>query len=166
MEFKAARRITENTISGLIASGERFRAIVQAAQDAIILGDQEGNILSWNAAAQNMFGYTAEEVVGKSLTLLMPHRYRQAHQQGLERIRSTGERRVVGKTVELHGLRKGGEEFPIELSLSPSVETEEVFYCGIIRDISERKLAEQSLKDSEERLRKIFTSSNDGIFCA
>jgi PAS domain S-box-containing protein len=164
LEFKAARRITENTMSGLIASGERFRAIVQAAQDAIILGDQEGNILSWNEAAQNMFGYTAEEVVGNPLTLLMPHRYRQAHQQGLERVRSIGEMRVVGKTVELHGLRKGGEEFPIELSLSRSVETEEVFYCGIIRDISERKLAEQSLKDSEERFRKIFTSSNDGIF--
>jgi len=164
LEFKAARRITENTMSGLIASGERYRAIVQAAQDGIILGDPEGNILSWNEAAQNMFGYTAEEIVGKSLTLLMPHRYRQAHQQGLERIRSTGERRVVGKTVELYGLRKGGEEFPIELSLSRSVETEEVFYCGIIRDISERKLAEQSLKDSEERFREIFTSSNDGIF--
>jgi len=164
LEFKTARRITENTISGLIANGERYRAIVQAAQDGIILGDQDGNILSWNEAAQNMFGYTAEEVVGNPLTRLMPHRYRQAHQQGLERVRSTGEMRVVGKTVELHGLRKGGEEFPIELSLSRSVETEEVFYCGIIRDISERKLAEQSLKDSEERFRKIFASSNDGIF--
>jgi len=164
LDFKAARTITENTMSGLIASGERYRAIVQAAQDAIILGDQEGNILSWNEAAQNMFGYTAEEIVGKALTLLMPHRYHHAHQQGLERVRSTGEMRVVGKTVELHGLRKGGEEFPIELSLSRSVETAEVFYCGIIRDISERKLAEQSLKDSLERFRKIFATSNDAIF--
>ncbi|MGV7227163.1 MAG: PAS domain S-box protein [Nitrospirales bacterium] len=164
LEFKAGRKITENTMSGLIASGERFRAIVQAAQDAIILGDQEGNILSWNEAAQNMFGYTAEEVVGNPLTLLMPHRYRQAHQQGLERIRATGEMRVVGKMVELDGLRKGGEEFPIELSLSRSVETEEVFYCGIIRDISERKLAEQSLKESVERFQKIFATSNDAIF--
>jgi|GEM_PF-2551719 len=164
LEFKAARRITENTLSGFMANGERYRAIVQAAQDGIILGDQEGNILSWNEAAHKMFGYTAEEVIGNPLTLLMPPRYRQAHQQGLERVRATGEMRVIGKTVELHGLRKGGEEFPIELSLSCSVETEEVFYCGIIRDISERKLAEQSLKDSEERFRKIFTSSNDGIF--
>jgi len=163
LDFKAARRITENTMSGLIASGERYRTIVQAAQNAIILGDAEGNILSWNKAAHNMFGYTAEEVVGHPLTLLMPPRYRQAHQQGLERFRSTGEMRVVGKTVELHGLRKGGEEFPIELSLSCSVETEEVFYCGIIRDITERKLAEQSLKDSEERFRKIFARANDGI---
>ena len=72
LEFKVSRRITENTISGLIANGERYRAIVQAAQDGIILGDQEGSILSWNEAAQNMFGYTAEEVVGKPLTLLMP----------------------------------------------------------------------------------------------
>jgi len=164
LEFKAARRITENTMSGPVASGEQFRAIVQAAQDAIILGDQEGNILSWNEAAQNMFGYTAEEVVGNSLTLLMPYRYRQAHQQGLKRVQSTGETRVVGKVVELHGLRKGGEEFPIELSLSRSVETDEVFYCGIIRDISERKLAEQSLKESLGRFQKIFATSNDAIF--
>ena len=164
LDFKVARRITENAISGLIANGERYRAIVQAAQDAIILGDQEGNVLSWNGAAQDMFGYTAEEVVGQSLSLLMPDRYRQAHQQGLERIRSTGEMRVVGKTVELHGLRKGGEEFPIELSLSRSVETEEVFYCGIIRDISDRKLAEQSLKESVGRFQKIFATSNDAIF--
>ena len=120
--------------------------------------------MSWNAAAQEMFGYAAEEVVGKSLTLLMPHRYRQAHQQGLERVRTTGEMRVVGKTVELHGLRKGGEEFPMELSLSRSVETDEVFYCGIIRDISDRKLAEQSLKASVERFQKIFATSNDAIF--
>jgi PAS domain S-box-containing protein len=164
LEFKAGRKTTENTMSGLIASGERFRAIIQAAQDAIVLGDEEGSILSWNEAAQNMFGYTSEEVVGNSLTLLMPHRYRQAHQQGLERVRSTGETRVIGKTVELHGLRKGGEEFPIELSLSRSAETEEVFYCGIIRDISERKLAEQSLKESVERFQKIFATSNDAIF--
>ncbi|MDH3770775.1 MAG: PAS domain S-box protein, partial [Nitrospirota bacterium] len=151
-------------MSGLIADGERYRAIVQASHDGIILGDQDGIILSWNEAAQNMFGYTAEEVVGNPLTLLMPHRYRQAHQQGLERVRSTGEMRVIGKKVELHGLRKGGEEFPIELSLSRSVATEEVFYCGIIRDISERKLAEQSLKESVERFRKIFATSNDAIF--
>lgn len=150
LEYKAARKITLSTISGLIANGERYRAIVQAAQDGIILGDQDGSILSWNEAAQNMFGYTAEEVVGKPLTLLMPHRYRQAHQQGLKRIQSTGERRLVGRNIELHGLKKGGEEFPIELSLSRSVETEEVFYCGIIRDISERKrLAAQLLEETK-----------------
>ena len=164
LKFKSVRKITENNISGFMDNGERYRSIVQAAQDAIILGDQDGNILSWNEAAQNMFGYTAEEVVGSPLTLLMPHRYRQAHQQGLERVRSTDEMRVIGKRVELHGLKKGGEEFPIELSLSRSVETEEVFYCGIIRDISERKLAEQSLKKSVERFQKIFATSNDAIF--
>lgn len=164
LDFNASRKITENTISGLIANGDRFRAIVQAAQDAIILGNQEGDILSWNEAAQHMFGYTAEEVVGRPLTILMPQRYRQAHQQGLERIRSTGEMRVVGRTVELHGLKKGGEEFPVELSLSRSVETTDVFYCGIIRDISERKRAEQLLQDSLERFRKIFATSNDAIF--
>jgi len=164
LAFRSFRKIAENTVSGFMGSGARYRSILEAAQDAIILGDQAGAILSWNEGARKMFGYTAEEIVGKPLTRLMPHRYSQVYQQGLERARSTGETRVIGRTVELHGLRKGGEEFPIELSLSRSMETEEVLYCGIIRDISDRKLTEQSLKDSEKRFRKIFTSSNDAIF--
>ncbi|UCE62860.1 MAG: PAS domain S-box protein, partial [Nitrospirota bacterium] len=69
----------------LIASEDRFRAIVEAATDAIILSDKKGNILSWNTAAQAMFGYTQEEIVGKPLTNLMPERFREAHQQCLER---------------------------------------------------------------------------------
>jgi len=137
--MRTLRRIAENTVSGLMASAERYRSIVETARDAIILGDLDGNILSWNQAAEGMFGYSAEEIVSKSLTSLMPVRYREQHTKGLERVRSTHETRVIGNTVELHGLRKSGEEFPIELSLSRSVEPNEQFFCGIIRDISDRK---------------------------
>ena len=152
IETNYLRKIAETTTKGLIASSERYRSIVQTAQDAIILGNPEGSILSWNLAAEQMFGYGAEEIVGRPLTLLMPSRYRHAHQQGLERIRANHTPRVVGRTVELHGLKKCGEEFPIELSLSRSVETDEVFFCGIIRDISERKKAEQDLKERNRLL--------------
>ncbi|TFG65125.1 MAG: PAS domain S-box protein [Nitrospirales bacterium] len=162
-EVKSRRRIAANTARGLIASGERYRSIVEAAGDAIILGDLEGTILSWNKAAERMFGYAAEEIVGNPLTLIMPARYRQAHQQGLERVRSTKETRVVGKTVELHGLKKGGEEFPIELSLSCSVETDETFYCGIIRDLSERKQAERALQQSEDRFQLTLDNISDAV---
>lgn len=152
LDFKVSSGITEEAIRGLITNAERYRSILQASQDAIILGDHEGTILSWNQAAQNMFGYPAEEVIGKSLTILMPHRYRQAHQEGIKRLQSTGETRVVGKVVELHGLKKGGEEFPIELSLSRSAETKEIFYCGIIRNISDRKKAEALLRQRNSLL--------------
>ncbi|GJL54462.1 MAG: hypothetical protein NPIRA02_15940 [Nitrospirales bacterium] len=141
----ALRKIAQNTASGLMASTERYRSIVETARDAIILGDPDGNILSWNKAAELMFGYSAKDIVGQPLTRLMPARYREQHNQGLKRIRSMGEARAIGKTVELHGLKKGGEEFPIELSLSRSVESNEQFYCGIIRDVTSRKRAEIEL---------------------
>ena len=149
-DMRTLRRIAENTVSGLMASAERYRSIVETARDAIILGDLDGNILSWNKAAECMFGYSAEEIVSKSLTSLMPVRYREQHKKGLERVRSTHETRVIGNTVELHGLRKSGEEFPIELSLSRSVELNEQFFCGIIRDISDRKrMAAQLLEEAK-----------------
>jgi len=147
----------------LVASEDRFRAIVEAATDAIILSDRKGNILSWNSAAQSMFGYPPEEIVGKPLTLLMPHRYREAHQQGIERAQLTGEMRVVGRTIQLHGLRKNDEEFPIELSLSRSVLTGEVFYCGIIRDITERLRTEEALREKEQHFQLTIDHINDAV---
>ncbi|GJL65284.1 MAG: hypothetical protein NPIRA05_02550 [Nitrospirales bacterium] len=142
---QAFRRIAQNTANGLMASAERYQSIVETARDAIILGDLNGNILSWNKAAADMFGYHAKEIVGQPLTRLMPARFREPHTQGLKRIRLTGETRAIGKTLELQGLKKGGEEFPIELSLSRSVKSNEQFYCGIIRDITSRKCAEAEL---------------------
>ncbi len=151
-DLQSLRRIAENTASGLLVSTDRYRSIVETTQDAIILGDLNGNILSWNKAAERMFGYAAKEIVSKSLTLLMPLRYREQHKNGLERVRSTHETRVIGRTVELHGLRKSGEEFPIELSLSRSGESNEQFYCGIIRDVTDRKLAENELVERNSLL--------------
>ena len=128
-----------------MASADRYRSIVETTRDAIILSDLNGNILSWNTAAEHMFGYLPQEIVGKSLTLLMPVRYREQHKYELARVRSTHERRIMGSTVELYGRRKSGEEFPFELSLSYSVESHEQFFCGIIRDITDRKRAEHEL---------------------
>lgn len=122
-----------------------LRSVVQAAADAIILADGQGNIVSWNKAASSIFGHKEKEVLGKPLTLVIPERYRTAHLQGLERVRSGGEPRVIGKTVELRGLRKDGEEFPIELSLASWEVKGDVFYSGIIRDISLRKREESQL---------------------
>ncbi len=130
----------------------RFRSVMQSAADAIISADSADNIISWNKGAQNVFGYTEEEAVGKPLIILMPERYRNAHQRGLERVNSTGETRIIGKTVELSGLRKNGIEFPLELSVSTWKIGERRFYTAIIRDITERKHAEDMLKDYAAKL--------------
>ncbi len=129
-----------------------FRSLVESANDAIILSDGSGNIVSWNRAAQTIFGYGEKEVLGKPLTVLMPERYRDSHRKGLDRLRSTGLAHVLGKTIELHGLKKDGSEFPLEISLTTWKKGRRTFYSGIIRDITERKQAEEEIQRQRQRL--------------
>ncbi|MFN2542517.1 MAG: PAS domain S-box protein [Chthoniobacterales bacterium] len=136
----------------LRASEDRFRSLVQSANDAIVLADERGHIVSWNAGAQRIFGYREEEVVGQPLTMLMPERYRDAHCKGLARFQATGESRVVGKTIELRGVRKDGIEFPLDLSIATWKTEACAFFSAIIRDITERKQAEDALRQSEGKL--------------
>lgn len=138
----------------LRASEIRFRSVVQSANDAIVLADSSGKIVSWNTGAYTTFGYTEPEVLGQPLTLLMPARYQEAHCQGLERLQRTGEAHVIGKTVELHGLRKDGSEFPLELSLSTWQTDNGVFFSGIIRDITAHKRVEAALQRAQQAAEK------------
>jgi PAS domain S-box-containing protein len=152
---KALAVKAERAESALHDSEERFRAVAQSANDAIILASEDGNIISWNKAAERFFGYAEEEVLGRPLTLIMPARYRDRHLQGIDRLRSTGEARVLGKTIEAHGLRKDSSEFPLELSLSMGKTKTATFYSAIIRDITERKRSEEALRESQERFRQL-----------
>ncbi|KCZ72009.1 PAS domain S-box [Candidatus Methanoperedens nitroreducens] len=133
-------------------SEKRFRSVVQAASDAIISTDSSGNIISWNRGAQVVFGYSEEEVLGKSLIILMPERYRDAYLRKLEQARSTRESKIIGRTFESHGLRKDGGEFPLELSIASWKTEEGIFYTGIVRDITERKQAEEALHRARDEL--------------
>lgn len=141
----------------------KFRSVAQSATDAIISIDSTGNIISWNRGAQIIFGYAEEELLGKSVTILMPEIYKDNHLRGLKRVNSTGKTRIIGKTVEFAGLRKDGSEFPLELSLSTWKIGERRFYTSIIRDISERKQVEEKLRESEIRYRMLFEQSPDGV---
>ena len=123
----------------LLVIEERFRSVVDSANDGIVIADRKGTILTWNRGAESIFGYTAAEVVGQSVSILLPERYREPQKQGLEKYLKTGESRVVGRTVELEGLRKSGEEFSVALSLSSWKSGEEIFFGGIISDITERQ---------------------------
>ena len=139
-----ARALVEQmkrTQRALMDSEVRFQAIFQTAKDAIVLADEQGRVTGWNPAAESMFGYSEEEIFGQPLTLIMPTRYREAHTQGLRRVSKTGETKVVGKTVQLYGLRKDGMEFPMELSLNTWATGARPCYSGFIRDISKRNPA-------------------------
>lgn len=176
---KLRRRIAELEISeaeckqmeeALQESELKFRSVAESANDAIISSDRNGNIVFWNAAAQKMFGYMEEQAMGQPLTILMPERYRDIHQQGMERHSSTDESNVIGKTIELEGLKKDGSEFPMELSLATWKIGEDNFYTGIVRDISERKRVEgereKLILDLQDALAKVKTLSGLLPICA
>jgi len=135
-------------------SETKFRYVVEAAADGIITADSMGKIVSWNGMARKMFGYKDKEVIGKPLTNLMPKRYISGHTKGLNRFIETGESRVIGTVYEVHGLRKDGSEFPLELSLASWKLEKERYFAGILRDITERKEAMDRLKEANKNLKE------------
>lgn len=141
------------------ASETKFRSVVESAYDAIVIADFEGKIVLWNRGAQLIFGYEEKEVLGQPLTMIMPSRFRESHFLGLRRFRDTGVAHVIGKTVELEGLRKDGSEFPLELSLSTWEVGDNILFSGIIRDITERKQTYEQLKSLATKL----TRSNNEL---
>ncbi|MDP1808097.1 MAG: PAS domain S-box protein [Actinomycetota bacterium] len=128
---------------------ERFRAIADTANDAIISIDSSGKIVFWNRAAESLFGYSAAEILGLDVELIMPAEYRSAHQEGLAQyIKTEGPAKVIGKTVEFSGLRKDRSEFPLELSVAAWKIKEEKFFTGIVRDITERRQADETREET------------------
>lgn len=143
----------------LVTSEERYRAVAETALDAIVTANTKGQIVFWNRAAETIFGYSEAQILGQPLTRLMPERYRGPHQQGWDRLQKTNQPRLLWSTVELHGLRQDGTEFPLELSLSRWETRGEQFFTGLMRDITRRKQAEQAAR----RLVNIVESSSDAI---
>lgn len=117
-ELAAVALHNSRTLEALEHSEDRYRSLVETAVDAIVSIDSDGNIALWNQSAESMFGYRARDTIGTPLGFIMPERYREAHQQALQRMLSTGRSRIIGKTVELAGLRRDGSEFPLELSVA------------------------------------------------
>jgi PAS domain S-box-containing protein len=143
-------------------SETKFRSVAQSAKDAIITADNKGRIAFCNTAAEKMFGYREDELIGQSISILMPQRFRAAHERGMAQEAASGKSRLINETVELFGITKDGSEFPIELSLSNWKSGDRMFYAGIIRDISKRKQREKerealidNLKTSLARVRKL-----------
>ncbi|WP_445002540.1 EAL domain-containing protein [Exiguobacterium alkaliphilum] len=128
-------------------SETKFQSVIESATDAIIVADAERNIVQWNHGAEKLFGYRASEAIDASITIIIPERFRDAHEAGMKRYNATREANVIGRTVELVGLRKDGSEFPIEMSLGTWDTEKGLFFSSIIRDISERKQVESRIND-------------------
>ncbi|MFA5825612.1 MAG: PAS domain S-box protein [Gallionellaceae bacterium] len=143
----------ERRTEALTESEEKFRLISTAAQDAITIIGAGEQVIYWNPAAEKIFGYTADEAIGKNMhALITPVRYRDAAHGGFQHFRASGEGNVIGKTIEITALHKSGEEFPVELSIS-AVRLQNGWHAmGIIRDITGRKKIELSLHDKTQEL--------------
>ncbi|MHA1823444.1 MAG: PAS domain S-box protein [Promethearchaeota archaeon] len=137
-------KISEKEYKKLKESEEKFRMISSNALDAIIEIDDHGVIYYWNKAAEKIFGYPENEVIGKNLHFLIaPKRYHKSFLKGMELFKKTGKESVVGKTLEIEGIRKDGTEFPIELSISSVKVNENWSALVFIRDITECKQTEE-----------------------
>ncbi|MBZ0154862.1 MAG: PAS domain S-box protein [Alphaproteobacteria bacterium] len=160
-----ARDITGSIIAEkeLQESEEKFVSLVQTASDAIICIDTRSTITFWNRSAESIFGYTAQEAIGSDLSIIIPERFRQAHRLGMDRFSATETSKVNGKTIELTGLRKSGEEFPLELSIAVWTTRTGSFVTGIIRDITERKKMEAQILRSMEDWEDTFDTITDMI---
>ncbi len=141
-------------------SEEKHRVITQAAQDAIIVADATGAIRFWNRAAETIFGYGAEEIVGRNMIdTIVPPQYHQAKRKGFAEFAKTGRGAAIGKTLELTALRKDGTEFPIEISLSGYRGRDGFVAVAVVRDITDRKRAEEDLRG----LAMIAEQAGEGI---
>jgi len=146
-------------------SEARLRAITDSAQDAIIMMDAQGAISHWNPAAEAILGFGKEEAIGQNLhDLLVPERYLETHRAALPEFLASGRGRMVGKTIELQARRKDGREIAVDLSLSAIFLAGEWHAVGVMRDITERKQAEQALRASEEKFRQLAENIREVFF--
>ena len=142
-ERQPAQTAREREESALRYSEENYRLVVETAPDAVISIDERGAILSANPATMRIFGYAPSELIGKPLTVLMPEFLRKLHEQGFSRYLATGQRHINWQGTELTALRKNGQEFPVEISFGELSRDGHKVFTGFIRDISERKQAEE-----------------------
>lgn len=123
-------------------SEERFRLAVEAAPSGMIMTDGEGRIVMLNANAEKLFGYSRDELIGKNVDILLPHRFRDAHPQSRATYKHQPLVRAMGAGRDLHALRKDGAEIPVEIGLNPIETSGVTMAIASVVDISERKRAE------------------------
>nr|MBV6631181.1 PAS domain S-box protein [Oceanococcus sp. HetDA_MAG_MS8] len=127
-------------------------ALLEACPDAVVICDSHGRIVLWNAASECLFGYSREEVLGLPVTVIIPNEHKRNHNEGLRRLATTGEHRLVGSLVEVPAMAKSGEIIPVELSLGQSGQGASLRICAVIRDVRERQRVLRDLETQRTRL--------------
>lgn len=145
-ELTAVSLESSRAWEALEVSEERFRSVADTTGDAIVTFDSDEHIVSWNPGAEAIFGYSADEMIGKRLTLVAPGDLREAYKNAVNEVESGGGSSTLAEPVEMIGRRKDGSTFPLELSFAGWKARKGVFLTSTIRDITERKLAEHDLR--------------------
>jgi two-component system, LuxR family, sensor kinase FixL len=150
--FRRYRQSITRAAEQVLAREAHLKSILETVPDAMIVIDERGTMHDFSAAAQRMFGYTAEEVVGQNVRMLMPSPYREGHDGYLARYRTTGERRIIGIGRVVVGERKDGATFPMELAVGEMRSNDRRFFTGFIRDLTERQNTEARLQELQAEL--------------
>lgn len=158
--------LTEGLEARVRTREEFHRVVLETASDAVVSIDHTGDMLLANHAITRIFGYEPAELIGQPLTMLMPEYLRDLHNAGFKRYRETSRRHVDWQGVELIGLRKSGEEFPVEVSFGEVTNNGHPVFTGFIRDISARKKAEEALRASERDFSLIIETIPGLVWCA
>jgi diguanylate cyclase (GGDEF)-like protein/PAS domain S-box-containing protein len=145
-ELAAVSLASARALEALETSEERFRSVAEATADAIVTFDSDGHIVSWNPGAEAIFGYSDDEMIGKRLTLVAPVDLRDAYKDAVQVVEGGGDSETLAEPKEMVGRRKDGSTFPLELSFTGWKTGQGIFLTSIIRDITERKLAEHDLQ--------------------
>lgn len=165
---KIVRDITDQRAAenALRASEDHFRSILSTVPDAMIVIDDRGMITSFSSAAEDMFGYGREDVIGRNVSCLMPSPDRERHDGYLQRYASTGERRIIGIGRIVTGQRANGATFPMELSVGEAVAGGQTLFTGFIRDLTQKHAAEEQMRALESELIHISRISAMGTMAS
>lgn len=140
---------------------QKFRSFLEAAPDAVVIADEQGKMVLVNSQTEQMFGYPRGELLGQAVEMLLPQDLRAGHFGHRAAYHEHPKVRSMGADLELHGLRKGGAQFPVEISLSPLKTKSGMLVSASVRDITERKRAEEALQQSDEKLRLLVRGVRD-----
>jgi PAS domain S-box-containing protein len=140
-----------------------LRAVVDTAIGGVILIDARGRVLMFNPACERLFGYSADEVIGQNVKLLMPAPYRDQHDRYLQNFHRTGVRKIIGLGREVSGQRKNGSTFPMDLAVGEAIQDGESIFVGIVHDLTERERVAKALRESAARLKAVVETAVDGV---
>jgi len=171
LEMRAAQRAAEaaeqaerQARAATERAETRYRAVVETAVDAMVVIDETGVMQSFNAAAEHIFGYAAVDMVGRNVSELMPEPDRSRHNEYIGRYLRTGVPRIIGSGREVEGLRRDGTVFPLELAIAEWWDSEQRFFTGIMRDLTQRHTIEQKLQQNNMLLRTLIEGITDPVF--